>query len=142
MSIPTLFLLTNMAIKWNVPIGHGDIPNACVRATLKEEIYMDIPQDFKCEPEMKEMKENNKKLKLLKTLYGLKQSGREWNQLLHSHLIKIQFKQCATDPCCNRVYGTPLPYGITYGSCVGVVRLTSPFCYIGIRVPSIFACVT
>ena len=95
MSIPTLFLLINMARKWGVPIGHGDIPNAYVRATLKEDIYMDVPQGYETEGVSNE----RQKLKLLKTLYGLKQSGREWNQLLHSKLVNINFKQCMTDTC-------------------------------------------
>lgn len=36
---------------------------------------------------------------LLKTLYGLKQSPREWNAVIHAYLIEKGFKQSAADPC-------------------------------------------
>lgn len=36
---------------------------------------------------------------LLKSLYGLKQSGRNWNKLLVSTLKKLGFHQSYTDPC-------------------------------------------
>jgi len=36
-------------------------------------------------------------LRLIKTLYGLKQSGRRWYQKLTSVFIKLGFKQCAVD---------------------------------------------
>lgn len=37
--------------------------------------------------------------KLLKSLYGLKQSGRNWNQLLKVWLEQQQFEQSKADPC-------------------------------------------
>jgi len=36
---------------------------------------------------------------LIKTLYGLKQSGREWNEELDSKLSEIKFNHLYTDPC-------------------------------------------
>ena len=44
---------------------------------------------------------NGEKLvyKLNKSLYGLKQSGRMWNQLLHAHFIDNGFTQCPTEHC-------------------------------------------
>lgn len=45
--------------------------------------------------------EGNKDLKwlLLKTLYGLKQSPREWNSTCHEFMISQNFKQSKCDPC-------------------------------------------
>ena len=37
--------------------------------------------------------------KLKKSLYGLKQSGRNWNNLLHTHLWHDDFRQSDADPC-------------------------------------------
>lgn len=36
---------------------------------------------------------------LNKSLYGLHQSGREWNEHLNTILAEIRLKQCVTDPC-------------------------------------------
>ena len=38
-------------------------------------------------------------LKLRKSLYGLKQAGRLWSQLLHTHLVEAGFTQCISDMC-------------------------------------------
>ena len=46
--------------------------------------------------------------KLKKSLYGLKQSGRNWNNLLHSHLCADGFEQSDDDPC---MYCKTLEYG-------------------------------
>jgi hypothetical protein len=37
--------------------------------------------------------------RLIKTLYGLKQSGREWNAKLDTKLQKIGFERLQSDPC-------------------------------------------
>ena len=34
-----------------------------------------------------------------KSIYGLKQSGRNWNRLLHDHLVSHNFTQSKVDPC-------------------------------------------
>ena len=43
--------------------------------------------------------------KLNKSLYGLKQSGRNWNNMLHEFLLKESFIQsCATHVCTLEMY--------------------------------------
>ena len=44
---------------------------------------------------------NGEKLlcKLRKLLYGLKQSGRIWNNMLHEHFAQDGFVQSLADPC-------------------------------------------
>ena len=37
--------------------------------------------------------------KLKKSLYGLKQSGRNWHNVLHHHLKELNFVQSNVDPC-------------------------------------------
>ena len=46
----------------------GNVPNAYVKGTLRELIYVKAPRELSVE--------EDKVLKLLKLLYGLKQSGR------------------------------------------------------------------
>ena len=38
-------------------------------------------------------------LQLQKSLYGLKQAGRLWSQLLHARLLEAGFRQCISDIC-------------------------------------------
>jgi hypothetical protein len=38
-------------------------------------------------------------LKLQRSLYGLKQAGRLWDNLLHAQLIDSGFTRCKTDLC-------------------------------------------
>jgi reverse transcriptase-like protein len=55
-------------------IKQMDIKEAYLNGTLKETIYMNQPKGFN--------NRTNYVCQLLKTLYSLKQSGREWNQEL------------------------------------------------------------
>jgi hypothetical protein len=73
-------------------VYHDDAKNAFLNGILKETIYMDQPEGY---PE----KSSEFKWKLIKTLYGLKQSPREWNEVLQGYLHAQEFKQCVTDPC-------------------------------------------
>jgi hypothetical protein len=38
-------------------------------------------------------------LRLLRSLYGLKQSARDWNLLMKEELLKMGFNQSRADPC-------------------------------------------
>ncbi|OWZ23769.1 Pol Polyprotein [Phytophthora megakarya] len=54
------------------------------------------------EQELRVLRVKNKHelaLMLDKGLYGLKQSGRLWNHLLHKVLVSVGFLQCYTDSC-------------------------------------------
>jgi hypothetical protein len=56
-----------------------DVPTAFLRGNLQEEVWMDQPQGY----------DNGKQggeCLLQKTLYGLKQSPREWNAVIHKYL--------------------------------------------------------
>ena len=55
-----------------------DITGAYLNGHLKEEIYMRQPTGFD--------DSSGRVCRLLRTLYGLKQSGREWNNRLNDHL--------------------------------------------------------
>nr|CCA19290.1 conserved hypothetical protein [Albugo laibachii Nc14] len=90
---------------WRVPARHGNVPIAYVE-TDKEaglEILLHIPQGMELEDEQLSkfgFKDKNQlALRLKKGLYGLKQSGRLWNLMLHDILTSLNFQQCYTDSC-------------------------------------------
>ena len=72
-----------------------DIVTAYLYGSLDSDIYMKIPEGFKmpdaCTPH------NLFSIKLQRSLYGLKQSGRMWYQRLSEYLIKERYKN---DPIC------------------------------------------
>jgi len=84
-------ILTAIATKNNFNIEQIDINTAYLNARLKEEIYMN-PQEG--HPDF-----NKNYLKLNKAIYGLKQSGLEWNNELNNYLIKIGFRRVFSEPC-------------------------------------------
>ena len=65
-----------------------DFAAAFLYPLLKEEIYLKVPN--LCS-------DAGKIVKLLKTLYGLKQASYEWNKQLSQALIKMGFKQISDD---------------------------------------------
>ena len=64
-------------------LGHVDVSTAYLYGDLEEEIYMEQPKGYNAK-----LGPNGEKLycKLEKSLYGLKQAGRNWNLLLDGWL--------------------------------------------------------
>lgn len=72
-----------------------DVVTAYLNADIDCEVYLVQPEGF-----VKTDKCGNKLVcKLKKSLYGLKQSGRNWFNLLHGSLIEEGFVQLQTDHC-------------------------------------------
>lgn len=92
--IKTKSIRTLLAIaverKWTV--HQMDITAAYLNGTLKETIYMEQPKPFD--------NGNTAEVCLLKkSLYGLKQSGREWNHTLDAFLKTMGMSRSRADPC-------------------------------------------
>ncbi|KAK2574807.1 hypothetical protein KPH14_012940, partial [Odynerus spinipes] len=68
-----------------------DIKCAYLYGKLEEEIYMRLDPIHECEKE--------RIVKLKKPIYGLKQSGRNWNQELDQFLIKLGFERLRSSSC-------------------------------------------
>ena len=83
-------LLAFMAIE-DMEAEQVDVNNAFTESDLREKIYMQAPNGLHIK--------FNKVLLLLKSLYDLKQSAREWNQKCDKALTKLGFKRTAADPC-------------------------------------------
>ena len=81
------------ALKKNMIIHQMDVQTAFHHGKLNEDIYMLQPEGF-VEPRLEHLV-----CKLNKSLYGLKQSPRCWNSVLHEYLILLGFKRSDADPC-------------------------------------------
>lgn len=89
----TLRTLLAVASKRNLLLKHYDIKTAYLYANLEEELYMRQPAGFE---------ENGKEqlvCRLRRSIYGLKQSARCWNQRIHTVLQNLNFEQSQSDPC-------------------------------------------
>ncbi|SOV06118.1 uncharacterized protein UDID_19409 [Ustilago sp. UG-2017a] len=80
-----------VAAVWDWEVDLVDVKQAYLNSSLHHHVYLKPPVGTKVQP--------GKVLKLIKGLYGLKQSGREWNIELDSHLRKIGFHCMPSAPC-------------------------------------------
>ncbi|CAI7867381.1 unnamed protein product, partial [Closterium sp. NIES-53] len=81
-------LLAISAMK-NKKLRQIDVANAFLYAPVDAEIFVELPHGSHREP--------NQVCQLLKSLYGIKQAPRLWQQYLHTRLIRIGFKQLPHD---------------------------------------------
>ena len=84
-------LLLALATIYNWDIRQLDIETAYLNAPVKETIYMRQVPGFEVP--------GNKVLKLKRSLYGLKQSGKNWNDYLSEFLLGIGMQRSKIDPC-------------------------------------------
>lgn len=69
------------------------VHTAFLHGILEKEVYRDQPEGYI------DKKRPTDVYKLLKTLYGLKQSAKGWNRRMHKYLIRKGFIQSESDPC-------------------------------------------
>ena len=85
-------MLMQQAVQSDMITHQMDVKTAYLNAPIDCDIYI---QGFE------KVGKNGETLmsKLKKSLYGLKQSGRNWNNMLHSYLCEEKFTQSLADPC-------------------------------------------
>lgn len=86
--------LLALAASRNYELGQLDITTAFLYAELDEEIFMELPEG--CD------KKQGNYCRLLKSLYGLKQSPRQWNRKFNDFLYKYNFIPSSADRCIYR----------------------------------------
>ncbi|MHB1946432.1 MAG: reverse transcriptase domain-containing protein, partial [Metallibacterium sp.] len=91
----TLRTLLAYATKHDMRICQLDVSTAYLHADVKEELYMEQPSGFEVAGS------NGERLvcRLKKSLYGLKQAGRNWNETLDKFLKEQSFRRSQADPC-------------------------------------------
>ncbi len=86
----TLRIIMAMSAVEDLELRSVDITAAFINGDLDEEIYMKQPEGF-------HIGSPTKVCRLRKSLYGLKQSARQWNKKLHSVLTELGFKRIESD---------------------------------------------
>lgn len=88
-------LLIAMSAVLGMSVEQLDVDTAYLYGTLTETNYMRLPHGFE------EYDEDGNLLvgKLIKSLYGLHQSGREWYKVLSQYLVSIGFHEMKSEPC-------------------------------------------
>ena len=87
-----LVLVLVAQFDWN--LEQMDVTTAFLHGELKEDIYMNQPQGFEVSKGESELV-----CKLRKSLYGLKQSPRQWNKIFDSFVTSIGFNRSYFDTC-------------------------------------------
>jgi len=87
----TVCAILALMVKNGYKIQQMDIKGAYLNSILKENVYMKQPEGYDdgtgqiCE--------------LIKTIYGLKQSGHKWNHKLDTKLKNLSYTRLYSDPC-------------------------------------------
>lgn len=89
--ISTFRILLAFANQFRLLVHHMDVKTAFLNGTLRDDIYMKIPEGIKAE--------KDKVCKLNKALYGLKQASRCWFELFDETLKQKGFKNSLVDRC-------------------------------------------
>ena len=94
-NLTTIRALMQIAAKQDLILHQMDVKTAYLNAPIDCEIYIEQAEGFETPSN------SGEKLvyKLNKSLYGLKQSGRNWNSMLHKYLIENNFVQSNVDHC-------------------------------------------
>ena len=90
-------LVLAIATHLGLDIHHSDIPLAFVRAATDADLWIELPPGVEYVDRKTGL--HTRILKLLKGLYGLKQSALNWSRLLHQFLIDLGYAQAAKDQC-------------------------------------------
>ena len=85
--------LIGLAVKNGLYLHQLDIGTAFLNGEFKETMYMKQPEGFEVPGK------EHLVCRLKKSIYGLKQSPRCWNEALDKHLKIMNFKQSNNDPC-------------------------------------------
>ena len=84
-----LRILLHLTISFGWHRGQDDVTAAFLNAELAETIYMRQPQGFG--------DGTDRVCKLVRSIYGLKQAARCWNQYLHAALLKVGYHRTYSD---------------------------------------------
>lgn len=89
----SLRLLIAISVENDWTVEFLDVEGAYLNSPLQEEIFMRQPPYFEVNPG------SGFVCKLNKSLYGLKQGGRDWYRHVNQIMLSLDFKRCVSDTC-------------------------------------------
>ena len=90
--LSTIRVLLQMCVQYDLTILHQiDVSSAYLNADIDVDLYIEQPKGFEIK--------KNKVCKLKKSIYGLKQAGKLWNQVSDDFLLGIGFEKSNVDHC-------------------------------------------
>ena len=98
-SIVAVRLLMSVAVHHGWKLIHSDIPQAFCQSPIDTEITVKLPKGITVKGQS-----SSKVLRLLRALYGLKQSPQLWNKHLNHQLTQLGFKRAHGDTCLYHYY--------------------------------------
>lgn len=104
LSLPQLRLILSIAAHLDLEINHLDVNNAFLKGTIEEEIYVNQPQFAKDKDYPERV------YKLFKSMYGLRQAPRCWNNEINNKMLQTGFHRLESAPSIyilkdNKLYG-------------------------------------
>jgi hypothetical protein len=90
-------MLAFLAIDPEMEIEHWDVRMAFTQAPLADELWMEEPEEFTTP-------KKGMVLKLLKSLYGLKQAAHNWAIFLREIIFTVGLKAIFSDPCVYKAH--------------------------------------
>ena len=101
-----LFLSLSICITRGWKLAITDIPSAYLHSQIDQEIFMKIDKEsvkyyISMRPALRDLLDANGNLfvRLKKSLYGLKQAGKLWQEELTRSLVAAGLKKCISEPC-------------------------------------------
>jgi hypothetical protein len=102
-----LRLILTLAAVWNYELKQMDVETAFLNAEMKEEVYMKQPKGYEVDAVNDASSGTGSGplvCRLKKTLYGLKQASKDWNEEINSLIVMsdpmgMAYERCQTDPC-------------------------------------------
>jgi Reverse transcriptase (RNA-dependent DNA polymerase) len=95
----TLRFLIRLTTTENIQMRLMDVVTAYLYGSLDNDIYMKVPEGLKMSEAFKSKPREIYSIKLKRSLYGLKKSGRMWYNRLNEYLIKERYKSNIISQC-------------------------------------------
>ena len=95
----TFPFLISLAVFEELDMHLMDVINAYLYGSIDSDIHMKIPEGFKLPEAVSTKPRNMFSIKLQRSLYGLKQSGRMWYNRLSEYLLKEGYVNNLICPC-------------------------------------------